>query len=69
MAVGRGWVGAELCGSGVPGGTLFTDNQVVYHQREHFASIGNSFCADKLQIPMTWQAHLSKNIFYSHLPL
>ena len=28
MAVGRGWVGAELWGSGVPGGTLFTDNQV-----------------------------------------
>lgn len=28
MAVGRGWVGAKLCGSGAPGGTLFTDNQV-----------------------------------------
>ena len=28
MAVGRGWVGAELCGSGVPGGTLFTENQM-----------------------------------------
>lgn len=28
MAVGRGWVGAKLCGSGAPGGTLFTNNQV-----------------------------------------
>ena len=28
MAMGRGWVGAELCGSGAPSGTPFTDNQV-----------------------------------------
>lgn len=43
--------------------------QFLYDQKEHFATIGNAFCADRLQIPMTGQAHLSKNIFYSHLPL